>query len=56
MNILVEVGYLDFVFRDVEKAVAFAQMAKEAMVKDRAYKEVTITITLCDAGEEDLDD
>lgn len=56
MNILVEVGYLDFVFRDIEKAMTFAEMAKDAMVKERGYKEVTITITFCDAGEEDIDD
>lgn len=56
MKILVEVEYLDFVFRDIEKAITFAQMAKDAMVKERGYKEVKITITFCEAEEEDQDD
>lgn len=35
MNILVEVEYLDFVFKEIDKAMTFAQTAKEAMVKKK---------------------
>lgn len=50
MNIEVTIGYMDFLFTDLDKAVEFAKTANETSKKD---KEVSITITFCEEGEAD---
>ena len=50
MNIVVTIGYMDFVFTDLDKAVEFAKTAKETTQKD---KDISITITFCEEGEDD---
>lgn len=41
-KILVEISYIDFEFDDIEKAVAFANTASEAIQDD---KDIKVTIT-----------
>lgn len=50
MNIEVTIGYMDFIFSDINKAVEFAKTANETSKKD---KDVSITITFCEEGEDD---
>lgn len=50
MNIEVTIGYMDFLFTDLNKAVDFAKTANETMKND---KDVSITITFCEEGEAD---
>ena len=48
MNIEVTIGYMDFIFTDLEKAVEFAKTASETSKKD---KDISVTITFCKEEE-----
>lgn len=51
MNILVEIGYMDFIFSDIDEAVNFARTAHKSLKSNDGR--ISITITFCEEGEAD---